>query len=67
MNLTLNGLENFYDSLEQEKTTNLNNLRNNRNDNNSKDKLTETEINIITNIQLNILKLKKIMKKKSDM
>ncbi len=68
MNITENGLMMFYDNLEQQKTTNLNNLRNgaNRNDN-SKDKLTETEINIITNIQLNILKLKKIMKKRSDM
>jgi hypothetical protein len=68
MNITENGLMMFYDNLEQQKTTNLNYLRNgvNRNDN-SKDKLTETEINIITNIQLNILKLKKIMKKRSDM
>jgi hypothetical protein len=67
MNITENGLMMFYDNLEQQKTNNLNNLRNgaNRNDN-SKDKLTEQEINIITNIQLNILKLKKIMNKKSN-
>lgn len=67
MNITENGLMMFYDNLEQQKTTNLNNLRNNSNKNdNSKDKLTEQEINLITNIQLNILKLKKIMKKKSE-
>jgi hypothetical protein len=67
MNITENGLMMFYDNLEQQKTANLNNLRNgaNRNDN-SKDKLTEQEINIITTIQLNILKLKKIMNKKSN-
>jgi hypothetical protein len=67
MNITENGLMMFYDNLEQQKTANLNNLRNgaNRNDN-SKDKLTEQEINIITTIQLNILKLKKIMTKKSN-
>jgi len=68
MNITENGLMMFYDSLEGQKTSNLSNLRNNtnKNDNSNKDKLTEQEINLITNIQLNLLKLKKIMAKKSN-
>lgn len=69
MNITENGLMMFYDNLEQQKTSNLSNLRNNtnKNDNSNKDKLTEQEINLITNIQLNLLKLKKIMVKKSNL
>lgn len=67
MNLTMQGIDMFYENLEQCKSQCLNELKNNTNKNDDKaDKYNTQAISTMTNIQVNLLKLKKIIKSKED-
>ena len=67
MNLTINGIDLFYNSLEQAKSECLNEMRNNTNKNDDKaDKYNQQAITAMTTIQVNLLKLKKIIKAKEE-
>lgn len=67
MNLTINGIDMFYNSLEQTKSDCLNEMKNGSNKNDEKaDKYNQQAIATMTNIQVNLLKLKKIIKAKEE-
>jgi hypothetical protein len=67
MHLTIQGLEMFYSNLEEAKSQCLNEMKNNSNKNDEKaDKYNQQAIATMTNLQVNILKLKKIIKAKEE-
>ena len=67
MNLTISGIVMFYENLDQAKGQCLNEMKNGNNKNDEKvDKLNQQSITVMTNIQVNLLKLKKILKAKQE-
>lgn len=65
MNLTIQGIDIFYENLEQCKSQCLNELRTNKNDDKA-DKYNTQAISTMTTIQVNLLKLKKLIKAKEE-
>lgn len=67
MNLTIQGIDMFYENLEQCKSQCLNEMKSGSNKNDDKaDKYNTQAITAMTNIQVNLLKLKKIIKAKEE-
>ena len=65
MNVTLNGLDQFYDNLQQEQTKILNDIKSEKCQ--ELDKINYNEITIITSLLCNLLKLKKLIKDKEKL
>ena len=66
MNLTIQGIDMFYDNLEQAKSQCLNEMKAGSRNDEKQDKYNQQAITIITNLQVNLLKLKKVMKLKQE-
>ena len=66
MNLTENGIMMFYNNLEDAKTQSLNEMKAGSRNDEKQDKYNQQAITIMTNLQVNLLKLKKVMKLKQE-
>jgi hypothetical protein len=66
MNLTENGIMMFYNNLEEAKSQCLNEMKAGSRNDEKQDKYNQQAITIMTNLQVNLLKLKKIMKLKQE-
>jgi len=66
MNLTENGIMMFYNNLEEAKTQILNELKMGSKNDDTQEKYNQQAITCMTNLQVNLLKLKKILKQKKD-
>jgi len=65
MNITANGLDQFYDNLQQEQTKLLNDIKSEKCQ--ELDRINHNEITIITSLLCNLLKLKKLIKDKEKL
>lgn len=65
MNLTINGIDNFFDSLNTQKEAIITKMKKTNNDDKFVNLLT-SELNVINNLQSNLMKLRKLILKREN-